>query len=45
VPLNIIFGIILSMFILINFKVIVEKKQKKCFCFGKIIETKLGYGG
>lgn len=43
--INIIAIGLIVMFILINFKVIVEKKQKKCFCFGKIIETKLGYGG
>lgn len=37
--------ILILIFVLINFQAVVEKRQKPCFCFGKMIETKIGFGG
>jgi len=31
--------------IIINFRAINEGKQSDCFCLGKIVNTKIGYGG
>ncbi|WP_083252913.1 MauE/DoxX family redox-associated membrane protein [Bacillus sp. F56] len=32
-------------FMLINYKMISDRKKISCFCFGNIIKTELGYGG
>lgn len=42
---NIMAIILILIFVLINFQAVVEKRQKPCFCFGKMIETKIGFGG
>ncbi|HDR7913832.1 TPA: hypothetical protein QCY05_002990 [Bacillus wiedmannii] len=36
---------LIVIFVLVNFQAVVDKRQKPCFCFGKMIETKIGYGG
>jgi len=38
------FGIVLF-FIVLNLKSIIERQEKDCFCYGKIIKTKLSKGG
>ena len=39
-----IFGVLLF-FIVLNLKFTLEKKESKCFCYGKLIDTKIGKGG
>lgn len=43
--INVITIILISVFILVNFQAINDRKPKSCFCFGKLIKTELGYGG
>lgn len=43
--INILAIIVIIFLIAINFKAIIENRQTDCFCFGKLIPTKLGYGG
>lgn len=38
-------AILIVVLISINFKAVLEKKQTDCFCLGKLINTKTGYGG
>lgn len=43
--INIMVMAILLFFILLNLKYTLERKDSKCFCYGKLINTKIGKGG
>lgn len=43
--INILTILIISVFVVINSKAIIEKMQMDCHCFGNIIKTKVGIGG
>lgn len=43
--LNILAIGVLLFFIVLNLKYTLEKKSSKCFCYGKLINTKIGIGG